>query len=230
MRWIIGDVHGCLETLKALIAQIPSEHPISLVGDLVDRGPDSVGVVQYVIENKHRIDAIKGNHERMMIDHLLKKEDWQTEGLWYINGGKKVHASYKYKHGKNLLVEHTKFLNDLPYYREYKDLKDAKGRYLLVSHSIALDTDLQHCVDSQSLIWGRHFPEGDPSKGTWYNVFGHTPTVVRDPYGNPDARPWLEDYFANIDTGAAYGYPMTALCWPTMQYIQQENLDVKPNP
>lgn len=68
-RFVIGDVHGCLDELKRLIEEIKprlnDEDQLIFVGDLVDKGPDSPGVVQYVRELAHRHDTVlvMGNHE-----------------------------------------------------------------------------------------------------------------------------------------------------------------------
>src|SRR5574337_1338602 len=60
----IGDVHGCLEELKALLAQCahdPTQDRVIIAGDLVDRGPDSAGVVGYVREQG--FECVMGNHD-----------------------------------------------------------------------------------------------------------------------------------------------------------------------
>ena len=103
--WVIGDVHGCLKTLMALVDKLKAKNTdrICVAGDLVDRGPDSAGVVQYCMDNKDYIDAVCGSHKRMMLDHYKKQETWQTQGLWFINGGKDVARKYRYKHGHSVL-------------------------------------------------------------------------------------------------------------------------------
>lgn len=58
---IVGDVHGCADTLEALLEQIPDERPIFFVGDLVNRGRDSRRVVQTMIDRGAR--GVCGNHE-----------------------------------------------------------------------------------------------------------------------------------------------------------------------
>ena len=52
---VIGDIHGCLSTLKALIAKAGPVSQIISVGDLIDRGPDSLGVIKYCIENNIQV-------------------------------------------------------------------------------------------------------------------------------------------------------------------------------
>jgi hypothetical protein len=65
MRYVaIGDVHGCLEELKRLIALLPLDAVLVFVGDLLDKGPDSVGVVKYLRELSltRPVILIEGNH------------------------------------------------------------------------------------------------------------------------------------------------------------------------
>ncbi len=66
--WVIGDVHGHLEVLNRLLdkLELKSEDKVVFVGDLIDRGPDSAGVLQKV-RNDKRMFCCMGNHERMMI-------------------------------------------------------------------------------------------------------------------------------------------------------------------
>jgi diadenosine tetraphosphatase ApaH/serine/threonine PP2A family protein phosphatase len=63
----IGDVHGCLEELQALVAKlgITAQDEVVFVGDLLDKGPDSVGVLRFVRELSvtHKVTLVKGNHE-----------------------------------------------------------------------------------------------------------------------------------------------------------------------
>ena len=60
---IIGDVHGCYKTLIALIEKLPKDRNITFVGDLIDRGPGSKDVVEFVRKNNYR--CVRGNHEDM---------------------------------------------------------------------------------------------------------------------------------------------------------------------
>ena len=55
--WVIGDIHGCFDTFMALVAKLPKDAKICLAGDLIDRGPKSRQVVQYVMDND--IDGAK---------------------------------------------------------------------------------------------------------------------------------------------------------------------------
>lgn len=74
----IGDVHGCTEELDALLAQLnlTAEDHVVFAGDLVDKGPDSAGVVRRVRElaTKVKVDLTLGNHEELWIRWMAKDE------------------------------------------------------------------------------------------------------------------------------------------------------------
>ena len=75
--WVIGDIHGYIETLRYLIENLNlgSKDIVICLGDMVDRGPDSAGVVKLFME-KENLYSLKGNHEQMLL------MDWEeTNGL-----------------------------------------------------------------------------------------------------------------------------------------------------
>ncbi|URW74456.1 metallophosphoesterase [Sphingomonas donggukensis] len=99
----IGDVHGRLDLLSELLGRIaddvalrdPSEHRIVLLGDLIDRGPDSAGVVELCATydwRESRPDFVIGNHEELMLNVL----DGDPSGIrfWIDNGGDATLRSY----------------------------------------------------------------------------------------------------------------------------------------
>lgn len=74
--YVVGDVHGCLEELNALLQMMrlkPEDHVI-FAGDLVDKGPDSAGVVRRIRElsKEVKVDIVEGNHESMHIRWMAK--------------------------------------------------------------------------------------------------------------------------------------------------------------
>ena len=96
--WVVGDVHGFCETFTKLIEKlnIGKEDYVVVLGDLIDRGPNSFGVVQ-TVRNSPRIFSVKGNHEAMMADHFtLDNLEKPTMGLstWLYNGGLATINSY----------------------------------------------------------------------------------------------------------------------------------------
>jgi len=248
----VGDPHGCLKTLEALIAKVRVDFPddqVCIAGDLIDRGPLSAQLIQYVIDNN--ILCVLGNHEQMMIDGTTEDgtlESYFFSNMWAGNGGTETIKDYHIDppegeennipgFGLNLnhelLKKHRKWLLNLPLYLEFPDIKDDQGRHLLVTHSSAhlcwKWTEKQREENSTSfknhLIWGRN-KNYKPIEGV-YNIFGHTPYRA---CSEKDLK--IESFYANIDTGAVFksawesGYgKMTALVFPQMKVYQQENRD-----
>lgn len=96
--WVVGDVHGFNQTLRSLVAklEIKTGDYVVLLGDLIDRGPDSYDVVQFV-KNSPNMATVKGNHEKMMAKVFslsrLEKPDLRIS-TWFYNGGLSTATSY----------------------------------------------------------------------------------------------------------------------------------------
>ena len=106
MRYCIGDVHGCLQTLKKLIEQIfqADQNPeLYFIGDLIDRGPDSKGIIDYLIKLKQDriiVNGVRGNHEQMFLDAYTKNLPIYTTN-WYYNGAESTIASFSRAYNLN---------------------------------------------------------------------------------------------------------------------------------
>jgi serine/threonine protein phosphatase 1 len=227
---VIGDIHGCLSTLKALITKAGPVDEIISVGDLIDRGPDSLGVVKYCIDNN--IKVCLGNHEQMAIialtDHLGPNHPYKRMNLlesdWFANGGGPVFDS--------CTVEDLEFLLDyfktLPIYIKTDYISNDLP--VVVSHTClnnyaydilnATQDDLRAHADS--FVWTRT-QAVDVAK--FFNIYGHTPT---DYLGLKGAVPKISKTGVNLDTGCVYQSEgrgkLTGILLPSMQIIQQERL------
>ncbi len=115
----IGDVHGCLTALDALLALVaptPDDLLITL-GDYTDRGPDSCGVIDRLLEIQAtgRLVALRGNHDVMMVN----ARDGHDARMWLGCGGKQTLESYGVRvrnkpHGFDAVPKsHWKFLDEL---------------------------------------------------------------------------------------------------------------------
>jgi len=245
-RIIIADPHGCYKTLKALIKQLPKGVPITIAGDLVDRGPQSRQIVKMVRGRGY--DCIKGNHEDMMCNEITFKDnvmivDYYRSGF-ISNGGIATLKSYDIEihpeshcvGGKarvklrkpqlRWLKGDIEWMKNLPLYIEYPELVNDEDQHLLVSHSTAGDiwqnrdseNQVQNLNFEFQIMWGRKsMPKKIPDI---FNVYGHTPQKKGAHIG---------DYFANIDTGAYYQSigVMTALQFPEMKLFTQKNIEEK---
>jgi bis(5'-nucleosyl)-tetraphosphatase (symmetrical) len=68
--WVIGDIHGCWQTLQRLLEKIEWKavrDELWLVGDLVNRGPDSLEVLRWAVEHRDQITAVLGNHDLYLL-------------------------------------------------------------------------------------------------------------------------------------------------------------------
>lgn len=229
---IIGDIHGCLTTLQALIAKAGPVDQIVSVGDLIDRGPDSLGVIQYCIDNN--IQVCLGNHELMMLDAM---DDWlgldhpyKRMGLlssdWFANGGSGVFDQLATFDSIQFVVDYFK---SLPIYIKLDH--EVNGLPVVVSHTClnnysydvlnATQDDLRrHAI---SFVWSRS--QANDTSGAFFNIYGHTPT---DYIGIKNSQPLVTKFGVNLDTGCVYQSEgrgvLTGIILPSFEIIQQERL------
>ena len=120
--WIIGDVHGFSQTLEELLESLKLEPDdfVVLLGDLIDRGPNSARVVE-IVKNECNIFSLKGNHESMMVEAIDSEElisylpDAQS---WYRNGGIATLSSYISSIGRTKVLDRVnsdvEWMDNLP--------------------------------------------------------------------------------------------------------------------
>ena len=95
----VGDIHGRLDLLEALLVMLESEAPklpLVFLGDYVDRGPDSAGVLRKLMtleqDGAREVVCLMGNHEAMMLEFLdMPGAKWP---LWTRNGGSATLRSF----------------------------------------------------------------------------------------------------------------------------------------
>ncbi len=208
----IGDIHGCLSKLEVLIPQIgidSEEDALVFIGDYIDRGPDSRGVVDFVLDLRkkmHRVICLMGNHEQMFLDYVCLNKD---EDIYLFNGGNATIASYGYRSvhgGKEINVpdDHMEFFKSLLPFHETDD-------YIFVHAGLRENVPLKD-QDIQDMLWLRHefiLSSHDFGKTV---VFGHTPMS--------HARPLFLPGRIGIDTGAVYGGYLTCVELPSKKIYQ----------
>ena len=67
--YIIGDIHGCSELLSQALNLLGPNDRLFIVGDLIDRGPDSLGVLR-IVQNDPRVHVVRGNHEDVFLNAM----------------------------------------------------------------------------------------------------------------------------------------------------------------
>ena len=200
--FVVGDIHGCLDQLKALMAQLSLRRNDELlfIGDYIDRGPDSKGVVDYVLELRKsrpgKVTCLMGNHEWMLLNHL----DGSDPVSWLQNGGAATRASYG---GEDQIpYAHLEFFHSLsPLHRT--------EAYLFVHAGIRPGVPLE-AQSTEDMLWIRREFYLYPGRFDPPIVFGHTP--LREVL--------LQEDRIGIDTGCVYGGKLTCLVLPGREVIQ----------
>lgn len=120
-RIFVGDIHGHYAGLMNLLEQVSpnAEDRVYFVGDLIDRGPQSAKVVDYVRHHQH--PCVLGNHEQLLLEAFSKNHfNNHTLHAWLYSGGQSTLASYN--HSQDLLMEHIEWLRTLPLYLDLDDI------------------------------------------------------------------------------------------------------------
>jgi serine/threonine protein phosphatase 1 len=224
MLYAVGDIHGELGKLDALLTSLPLQPSDRLVflGDYVDRGPDSAGVVELLIQVSRRYESVflLGNHESMFLDFLgMRGEAYFGGDAFLMNGGGRTLSSYGFFGGEGqgekpfqMPEEHLSFFRGLALWHQ-------EGDYLFVHAGLGrkglAEGDLHYALRHsrpEDLLWSRQTSDLPHRLGCTI-VYGHTPQAdfgVR----------WNEPFSIGIDTGAAYGGPLTALRLPDETVFQ----------
>jgi serine/threonine protein phosphatase 1 len=219
--YAIGDIHGHIELLREVhswIAADQAKHgaaPIVHVGDLVDRGLDCRGVVEYLragVEAGQDWVVLKGNHDRMFTNYIRDinyHDPCLRTDLSYLHpkiGGAATLESYGVKNAADCPLApvhaeavaavpeaHLKFLESLPIYYQ-------RGEVIYVHAGIRPGIPIAQQAEDD-LVWIRKgFLEDTRDFGALI-VHGHTALDAPMHYGNR----------VNIDSSAAYGGPLTAV-------------------
>ena len=207
LTYAVGDIHGSLDKMQALVAacrQHADGRPMQFVflGDYIDRGPDSAGVVRAMVELQDelqdRLVALMGNHEAWVLALL---DGTASTSVWLRNGGVQTLLSYGVRDAGDLPPAHLEWMRSLRL--SYDD-----GRRLFVHAGINPDTPLD-AQDEHDLLWIR---EPFLTDGRDYGrliVHGHTPLET--------ATPELRSNRLNLDTAAVFGGPLTAAVFDDTQ-------------
>ncbi|MDX1591016.1 MAG: metallophosphoesterase family protein [Balneolaceae bacterium] len=215
---VIGDIHGCVKSMRALWDKLKpwKDLPHVFVGDYIDRGPDSKGVVDFMLsaQSERQCIFLRGNHEQMLLDAYERGDAYN----WMMNGGEATLKSY----GEDIRVtelpdDHIKFYKESRLYYQTDD-------YFIVHAGAPPHQTIKKSLkdveaSKQFFLWGREHLNVYQTPWEKTVVFGHTPRP------NPINR----DKMIGIDTGCVYnrmGYgKLTAVILPETKFIQQKSID-----
>jgi len=211
----IGDIHGELDKLNRLLNMVSPNAGDQLVflGDYIDRGKQSRGVIDRLLELKARFPHtvfLRGNHEQMLLDALVEVgarsgprlcevseslknlADESVIDQFLGNGGNETLRSYRIRDfAAGLPKDHLDFIEATCLWWKYRN-------FIFVHAGLAAGVPLEE-QDPGILLWERMAPAG---KDGTIHVVGHQPMV--------DGKPRIEPGRYYLDTGAAYSQPLTA--------------------
>jgi serine/threonine protein phosphatase 1 len=193
----IGDIHGCVAALDAVLDAIgpTADDRLIVLGDYVDRGPDSRGVVERLLELGRHTPTVTllGNHEEML---LASCEDDQELQAWLSFGGAETLASYRAEHPRELPEAHLRFIEANCNFAESDRHFFAHANYLA---ELPLDEQPWNTLRWESL-WQRIPPQHTSGKQA---IVGHT--------AQRDGEIWDLGHLRCIDTYCHGGRWLTAL-------------------
>lgn len=223
ITYAIGDIHGHIDLLRAAHDRIAADRaahgtgdaPVIHLGDLVDRGPDCRGVVQYLIDGMAQgapWQVLKGNHDRMFTRFLrdpAEAEDGLRADLSWLHpriGGAATLASYGVRNAADRPVApvHADAVAAVP--KAHRDFIDACPTWLQRGEVVYVHAGIRPGVpmaeqSETDLVWIRAGFLDDPRDHGFLVVHGHTALDHATHYGNR----------VNIDSSAAYGGTLTAI-------------------
>lgn len=200
--FVIGDVHGCAEELRILLHKLPLDKDSTLLflGDYVDRGPDSKGVIDIVLDisQLYKVITLKGNHEWLFEQYLKNPADPLSSSNFILNGGSATLASYS-EDGVSYVIpeKHKAFLAGL-------SLSHSTDKHFFVHAGIPPGFDFDAKPDEKTahhMLWIRSVFLDFP--GPWPKVIVHGHTPVKEPEVLP--------HRINLDTGCVFGRTLTAM-------------------
>lgn len=220
-HYVIPDIHGRADLLQAAIDMIGRNSEVAKVtflGDYIDRGPDSKGVLDILMSGppdkaNHFWEMLRGNHEDMLLEAFSRKDKGTWE--WWLNNGgydtmESFHGPENYR--KSLPDRYMEFLKSLPRYT-YDDHRIYV--HAAVSKGYPLDNQPEAVTQ-----WHRYQNNFDSPLFDRYIVHGHTPQ--KQPFigkhrCNLDTRAYATNilHVAKFDTDVAGGpihvYPITVI-------------------
>jgi serine/threonine protein phosphatase 1 len=219
-RFVIPDIHGCARTFRRLVEEgigLTNDDQLYLLGDMIDRGPDSKGVLDFIFELREtgfNVQGVKGNHEEMC---LRNGEGLEAMELWFINGGLATLRSFQAEDSGDIPHRYRYFMRSLPHYILLDD-------FVIVHASLNFDL-ADPFADTEAMLWQRECYVDTSRTGGRRLVSGHTP-VTREQLETS-----LKSDRILIDNGCVFaGRPglgsLTALELNTMTLTFQANIDM----
>ncbi|WP_353483493.1 metallophosphoesterase family protein [Haliscomenobacter sp.] len=208
---VISDIHGCNATFKSLLSKLrlSRKDELYLLGDYIDRGPDSKGVIDTILNLQKKgnlVHCLRGNHEELLL--------WAVEGkgadvdIFLRNGGDATLESFGVQRAADIPQLYLDFIENLPIYIE-------SGEYIFVHAGLEFTKGKDPFAHPEKMIWIRNWYKDLNIKwlGNRYIIHGHTPMATSSILKMFDR--FENDRVLDIDAGCVYeatGYGQLCAC------------------
>lgn len=189
----IGDIHGCNQTFQKLVLEyirpVKSDH-LYCIGDYIDRGPDSKGVIDFILHLRKegfQIHTLRGNHEQLMLDSVRSPKHYAN---WYDNGGDTTLRSFGVTGFEQMDPVYQDFFRRTRYFF-------LTPAYIFVHAGLSFIRE-DPFFDRDAMLWIRSFQYDAVKAGGRMLVHGHTPQPMEIILRNTSKE------VINIDAGCVY--------------------------
>ncbi|XKE93793.1 bis(5'-nucleosyl)-tetraphosphatase PrpE [Metaplanococcus flavidus] len=224
---IIGDIHGCYDELMDLLEKLgyrfddgihihPDGRMPAFVGDAMDRGPDSLKVMELLFARQDRgiLHYSPGNHCNKLYRFMKGNQVQLAHGLEITIAD---WQSMPKKEQQNFRERYIRFYEELPQYLVLRD-------DLIVAHAGLKQEMIGVPVNRKIAVFtlygditGKLHADGRPVRRDWAKSYQGGPWIV---YGHtPTEEPYLINKTANIDTGCVFGGSLTAFRFPEKELV-----------
>jgi serine/threonine protein phosphatase 1 len=193
---VVGDIHGCSKTFRSLVGEViklTRKDTLILLGDYIDKGPDSKGVLDFIQELKDEgfeVIAIRGNHEELLIRAYTG--DVNAQEKWLDNGGDTTLESFNATSAIDIPEDYINFLKRMGYYLEMDEAYIVHAGF-----NFNIDDPFE---DKEAMLEIRgYMPDNSVLRGKKI-IHGHTPIKI----GEVRKQVTENNTLINIDAGCVF--------------------------
>jgi len=197
MRYATTDLHGCLHTFRHLVEEVLCLTPadeLYLLGDYVNKGPDSRGVLDYLMHLQaagYRVHCLRGNHDQALLDAARHRWRWDWLGP---RGRQPTLRSFGVQRMADIPAPYLDWLAGLPYEIELPDFVLVHAGYDFALPAEQMRQDHATMLNTKRFVY-------DPARlGGRRLLHGHVPTPTAQVRSRAATRPGA----LGLDTGCVY--------------------------
>ena len=203
--FIVGDVHGCFQTFQLLLKKAgfnPLCHRLILLGDLINKGPDSFKMLSYV--RKNQVTVLLGNHEFKFVQAV-------EEGLTLSEPLEQL----KQDMGEEL-SDWLAYIKSWPVYIEEEGFIAVHGG--LLPHQAPQESKTEHLINIRYWDKEKKTLSSNPSHPAWHDLYTGSKLLVYAHWARQGLK--IKKNSIGLDTGCVYGGKLTGLWLPKRKIVQ----------